>query len=159
MSVNWKARSLIAAAIIAFVAMLLLGYHGLTYCETAENVQSVSWLPEGATNISYYRSYRFTAYEFDISEEGFQEWAKRWGQVQPIKDPVRVNRFSTLIQPPSNVSTSSIGQMEVSGTEIDPATATISDGYFYEKRQSNGGGVCVAYNSKAKRAYFQSNPR
>lgn len=43
--------------------------------EIAEGVYSVEWLPTEATNINYYRSYGFTAYEFQISETGFRKWA------------------------------------------------------------------------------------
>ncbi len=43
--------------------------------EIAEGVNSVEWLPVEATNIKYYRSYGFTAYEFQIDEPGFRAWA------------------------------------------------------------------------------------
>jgi hypothetical protein len=76
-----KPRKIIGVAI----PLLLFGSFALMFAhwvqrvnrppEIAEGVQSVDWLPAEATDISYCRSYGFTAFEFKISEAGFREWA------------------------------------------------------------------------------------
>jgi hypothetical protein len=37
--------------------------------------------------------------------------------------------------------------------------ATVSNGWWYERRQSNGGGVSAAYDRKKGRAFVQTSPR
>src|SRR4029450_8888779 len=86
---------LIAVTVIGTGIGLLRGcYLALTHFETAENVDRVSWLPDSASNVSYYRSYNYTAYEFDISEDEFKKWI--WLDVKPITKPVEVHRYSYM---------------------------------------------------------------
>ena len=44
--------------------------------EIGEDIPHVDWLPNSATNVSFYKSGSFTAYEFNISEPSFSEFAK-----------------------------------------------------------------------------------
>jgi len=72
-------RLLIYTALIALAIWLVRGaYLGFTQVESGEVVASVDWLPKSASNVSYYRSYMNTAYEFDIDEADFLKWS-RWG--------------------------------------------------------------------------------
>ena len=43
--------------------------------------------------------------------------------------------------------------------ELSDIFVSISAGYFYDFRQSNGGGVSVIYDSNNKRAYVTASPR
>jgi len=122
--------------------------------EIGMNEKKVSWLPDAATNVSYYKSYSFTAYEFDISEEDFKKWAWKW-DVKKIDKPVKVGRYTrrTLLMPddPDEVEYDEY-QNEV--------WAKIKVGYYYTTPpRGNGGGTSVAYNLFTGRAYFYSTPR
>src|SRR5262245_53760868 len=84
---------LIAVTIIGTTIGLLRGcFLALTHVETGENVDHVSWLPNSASNVSYYESYGYTAYEFDMSEDDFKKWVRY--DVKPITEPFHVLRYS-----------------------------------------------------------------
>ena len=83
---------LIFVTIVAVVIWFALEtYSHFTRVEFGENVPSVTWLPSTATNVSYYKSYSFTAYEFEISEADFLKWNRR--KLSPIEKTVRVTRY------------------------------------------------------------------
>ncbi|HOX08897.1 MAG TPA: hypothetical protein PK280_21055 [Planctomycetota bacterium] len=109
--------------------------------KVGENVQSVNWLPAGASRVSYYKAYSFTAFEFDIEENGFRQWASRW-ELKDIREPQSIMRYNYFVE-----DAPSYGR------------AHITDGLYDEKRGENGGGYHVVYDRTARRAYFQSNPR
>jgi hypothetical protein len=155
MNITYKSAAVIAVLFVLGSCFLYMCYRGITDFNTAEHVPSVPWLPAGATNVSYYCSYNFTAYEFDIEEEGFLNWASDW-EVKPITKEFKIMRYTLRAKYPNfvpNPSKQALDDYE------NIKNAIIMDGYFYENRQKNGGGVCVAYDRKTKRAYFQSNPR
>jgi hypothetical protein len=135
------------------LAFLRAAYIGLTHVETGENVEHVKWLPKSASNVSYLRSYSFTAFEFDISESDFMDWSG-W-KLQQISGPVRITRycFSNHADFGPNPSPEEIEAWE------NRNQALITDGLYYEHRQSNGGGVRVGYDRDKGRAFFQSSPR
>jgi len=87
----------------------------LIHVSTEENVPSVDWLPASASNVSYYKSYSFTAYEFDISESEFNAWA--WVKLEPVTDAVSVVCYSSRIQYqalyPPNATKRQIDEVEV----------------------------------------------
>jgi hypothetical protein len=130
-------------------------YITLTHFESAENVDRVTWLPPAASYISYYRSYNFTAYEFDISETEFKRWI--WLDVKPITQPVKIYRYSHRIRTNSDFGLNpSLAELEEWEATY---RATVSDGLYYNDRRSSGGGVTVAFDRTKDRAYFQTNPR
>jgi len=147
---------LIAVTAIACGIGLLRGcYITLTHFESGENVEQVSWLPSAASNISYYRSYNFTAYEFDISESEFKHWI--WLDVRAITEPIKVYRYSHMTRGKPDFG------LNPSFAELEQWEATylarVSDGLYFNNRRSNGGGVTVAFDRTKGRAYFQTNPR
>ena len=141
-----------AALAIWFVRSM---YVVLTQIETRENVPSVDWLPDTASNVSYYRSYLNTAYEFDISESGFRSWS-RW-DVTEISEPVTIERYSQLSKCPEPNATDE--EWEAYFMADSERSATIDDGLYYGYRQDDFGGVWVAYDRKRGRAFFQSAHR
>jgi len=152
-------RLLLVTALIAFAIWFLRSaYVGLTQVEIAESVASVDWLPDAATNVSYYRSYVNTAYEFDIDEHGFRDWS-RWN-VAEITEPVQLSRYLSFATPPPQepVNTTEAEQIAFANAYYSRGV-TIRDGLYYGNTQSNGGGVWVAYDRRAGRAYYQSAPR
>lgn len=79
------------------VTVLACGFglvRSLLHVETAENVARVHWLPTSASNVSYYKSYSFTAYEFDIPERDFRAWS--YWEVRPIGKPIEVARYNRM---------------------------------------------------------------
>ena len=121
----------------------VFGYREHGKYDYAQNVESVSWLPPTASNVSYYKSYFFTAYEFNIPEKDFLALAKKkkW-HVKAIEEPFPIMRYNYIV--------------ESSGEE---KRVYISNGYFFEHRRRDGGGVSVAFDSIENKAYFQSSPR
>jgi hypothetical protein len=103
-----------------------------------ENVKQVSWLPPEATNVSYYKTYSWTAYEFDIDEAGFRKWADDY-KLSPIKEPQKIRRYLSFI-----------------GNNKD-VYAVVSKGLFYSK--SKGVYIHLVYDADKRRAYYRFNPR
>ena len=63
-----------------------------------ENLQSVDWLPETASNVSYYRSDQVEIYEFSITVEEYKRWAERQGMhIRTITSPISVSRYMAYI--------------------------------------------------------------
>lgn len=149
-------RLLIVVTVIACTLGFMRGacIH-LTRVETGENVESVDWLPTSATNVSFYRSYSFTAYEFDIPESDFVDWA-RWN-LKPISKPVSVVRYcyssADVTEPDASATQAEWDAFE---QRYDARRATVADGLYYVNEQPDGGGVWVAYDRKQGRAYFHT---
>ena len=154
-------RLLLVIGVIAFLICFIQGacVH-FTRFETAENVSHVDWLPDEASNVSFYKSYSYKAFEFDISENGFLEWAQRW-DVQPIASPVTILRYSlmTTAVPDYNKPNPTQDERLLQLQQHPSQRATIRDGYYYDYEDSSYGGVSVAYDRSKGRAYLQSNPR
>lgn len=127
-------------------------YHQVTHFETAENVGRVDWLPRSASNISYYKSYNFTAYEFDIPEAEFLIWAARW-KLLPISEPLKISRYCLKNNCPDFRNYDEWEQWDERGH------VTIAVGWYFRRRWSGCGGEDVAYDRTVGRAYFQTNPR
>jgi hypothetical protein len=124
-------KLLIATAAIALAIWFVRSaYIGFTEVESGESVPSVSWLLAAASNVSYYRSYMNTAYEFDISESGFRSWS-RW-DVKEISEPVTITRYSSfanrLAEPGSNATLEEMMAYAIAASE---QSATIRDGLYY----------------------------
>lgn len=125
--------------------------------ETGINEKTVSWLPKEATNVSYYRSYSFTAFEFDISEDAFKKWAKEW-DIKRIKNPIDVTRYTLTTT--GNPSIGYDSNAKNSHKDQCRTRARITNGYYYRTiPRSDGGSTHVAYDLDIGRAYFQANPR
>ena len=124
--------------------------------DTGENESSVDWLPDGATQVSYYRSYSRTAYEFDISEPDFIEWASAW-DIREIETPFTIRRHKLFLEDPPDYDPDPDGPYYAFESE---AKITITNGYFYRTPpRGNCGGTYVAYDRGRSRAYYQMNPR
>ena len=153
-----KKRILLLSA-TAFAIWFFYGaYRGLTDIETGESLETVDWLPEEATNVSFYRSYMNTAYEFDISEQGFRDWS-RW-ELEEITEPVQIPRYLAYSTPlPKEPTDPTREEIEELALEYSKRGVTIKNGLYYGYLQNNGGGVWVGYDRGAGRAYYKSAPR
>ncbi|MCF6312099.1 MAG: hypothetical protein L3J39_06585 [Verrucomicrobiales bacterium] len=117
-------------------------------------VEQVDWLPQEATNISYYKSYIFTAYEFDISEKGFKKWVSNFDQVRVIEKPTTIARYSLAKDHYIDGADESNWIPDTESSYIK-----ISKGYYSGHTDMDGGGHHVGYDSIKGRAYRQYNPR
>ena len=147
-----KSRGWLIALIVLVVGLICLlpclcgpiwiacGLWSNAHPDLGENAKSVSWLPKEATNISYYKTYSYTAYEFDISGTGFRNWASQW-PLKPIDSLQKIERYSFLQH----------GKLDT--------CAEIEHGLYHYMAWEDGGRMHVVYDSDHKRAYFQCNPR
>ncbi len=63
-----------------------------------ENLEKVSWLPNTASKISYYKSKQVQVYEFSISSEDFRAWAESSGMtVRRMMNQEIVSRYKAYI--------------------------------------------------------------
>ena len=125
-------------------------YFAVYHHDYAENVASVRWLPKSATNISYYQSYSYFAYEFDISEENFLLWAGKQWEVSRIAqdEPFVIRRYSLLLTPYHS-------QKDYEEYESE-TRAKIKEGWGWKSEaRRGGGGARVAYDSTTGRAYYE----
>lgn len=131
-----------------------------------ENVAKVDWLPASASNVSFYKTYSFTAYEFDIPESGFVSLAKErnWtvSEIQGEAQRVMTYRMGGKIRdrfplPKSDLSTEE--QLEEYQQALQIIEPRVQHGLMHEVRHANGGGITVVYDRTGQRAYVQSNPR
>ena len=119
------------------------------------------WLPEEATNISYYqRRYgigAFRDFEFTVSKEGLLKWAKESNYpVEKITDyPFAIRRYTRNIKKYYNVDTDNMSAEEFDKYFYNTLEKKIKSGYKYEKRYGNGGGTSVGFDLDESRAYFQ----
>jgi len=128
-----------------------------THPDKGENVKSVSWLPKEATDICFYETYSFTAFEFNISEQGFMDWAKKW-KIKKNVEPVGIMRYTqfTLPQPKSSSDPTGEKYKEYQSK----IKIRIKNGLYYRTPpRPNGGGTYVGYDLDTGRAYYQSSPR
>ncbi len=153
-----KKRILLISATVFAVWFFFGAYRGLTDIEIGESVSRVDWLPEEATNVSFYRSYMNTAYEFDISERGFRDWS-RW-ELEEITEPVRIPRYLAYSTPPAQEPRDPTSEeIEAFAWEQSNRAATIKNGLYYGYLQDNGGGIWVGYDRESGRAFYKSAPR
>lgn len=130
--------------------------------DIGENVQHVDWLPKEATNVSYYKTYSNTFYEFDIPENGFKKWASDWG-FKKIIEPKSICRYTMMTLKPPKPKSNVWTEEDVAARIYfqDKVIQTIiKKGYYYSSPpQGNGGGTWIAYDLDKGRAYYHSCPR
>jgi hypothetical protein len=157
---------------VLFLSPIILGVLWLggaswsnSHPKIGENVPHVDWLPASVSNVSYYRTYSFTAYEFDISETGFVAMATNRGwNLSEITNQHSVMTYRMAPQmrerypiPTSDLSTDA--EVEKYKRDMRILRPEVTNGFWHEIRQSNGGGINVVFDRIRQRAYVQSSPR
>ena len=141
--VHWKYW--VAGAVFLSPVVLMLGVFAVAWWTNAhpfvgEHVPSVSWLPKEAGDVSFYKSYSWTAYEFDIGEAAYRRWAGGRAPV-PIDKPQRILRYLSRARDNGDVE------------------AVVPKGYYFLRQWSNGGQWHIVYDSERHRAYYHYSPR
>ncbi len=141
--------SLAGIVALALLALLAFGLLAAERPEIGENSERVTWFPEAATQVSYFRSWGGNAYEFDIAESDFVHLAEArgWGLTE-IDSPKRVLRYTFFVE-------------ETGGAKAGQgaSAALVANGLWHEERQANGGGITVAYDRARGRAFVSHSSR
>ncbi len=167
-----RSRILSVAVILACViGGILLFLRELTHIDTAEHViaANISWLPAGATDVCYYNSYAFNAYEFQIDEPAFDAWCKDndWTLQLIDSDPFTIKRYLFPTEqrnypksPTANddATQDAYRRQLAEWSQRTEKIITHGKGYYHEIGQS-GGFVSVGYDRDNGRAYYPSTPR
>ena len=130
------------------VLLVLIYIFLVTLSETGEQVPRVDWLKEeDASEISYYKSHVWTAYEYKTSEENFLKHANPAWRFKEIKEPVTVSRYLLMTKYKGNLC----------GGTPHESVAVVKNGIYAEERWKNGGGYLAVYDRDTGKAYIQKN--
>lgn len=156
-----KKKTIIFILIFSFLVISFYScrkvFKYLTTDETAENIQNTSllpewfdYLPESATNISYWKLPCFcTTYEYEVSEQDFLKWAEDNNiPLTNINDATEITRYYRYVLSFSGVDDPN--QYEEYESKI---SAVVKKGYEYHIVQDNGGGSHVVYDTENQKAY------
>lgn len=140
----------VAITAISATASYLIYTEPPRYAEHVDRSTARLGLPDGATDVSYYRGFRgIIAYEFTIDESSFREWVESGiGSIEsesagiPLKeivDPFTIIRYNGL------------------SSELDgPPNITISNGLFYAWEKEDWV-VYAAFDRETRCAYYYAH--
>jgi len=141
--------------VIGGVGLLMLSIAALFFAiagprpDVVEGTERPSWLPESATDI-FYRSQEgfgwWKAAEFTISEEDFRAYATNKGWTLSEERNRSKPGLIELIRPKGR---------KLTEEDVIPIPRAL----VYERRASNNGGVTVAFDLSASRAYYTESHR
>ena len=153
----------IRALYALFGLMLVLPLAILSFLSNApdygENIDQVAWLPDYASDISYYHSKQVQVYEFKISPPNFKRWAESSDmQVHRLNKQEILSRYKAYLpagnnqqdQPVTPDGTVSIEQFE---TWQDAISITVKEGLIAQN--PDGSTATVIYDPKTQKAYFE----
>ena len=153
---------------------------------SGEHLPKAEQFSPEATNYSYHLKYSSQLHEFDISEKAFLEMCEEKGwepvvvETLPDLPPFDHEKPSPRINYLREVPLTIVRYVNLKEREkhkgcdpwnsakcnVDPSGKTnascfrsVSQGYYYERRYDNGGGIFVLYDSENGRCYTYSNPR
>lgn len=150
---------LVVLAVIAFAVWSVLDVREKFSVSTGENLKRVNWLPSSASNISYYRNYHFTAYQFEMSESEFVNWCPK--TLAEIEKPISISTWKTrLIDFPKPDSNTTAAQFDAMIDKYDSeTTVVVKRGLFYEHWADNGGCSIYVFDRTNSMGYHQWSPR
>jgi hypothetical protein len=161
---------LVAVIVLSPIILIVLWSGGVAWSNAhpsmGENVARVDWLPASASNVSFYITHMFRAYEFDIPEDHFVALApgRNWKLSEINENGWRVSTYrmgrkmrEKYDLPISDLSTEAeMAEYRRAQQIMEPS---VTNGLVYEVRYGNGGGITVVYDRTKQRGYVQSNPR
>ncbi|MGB0743680.1 MAG: hypothetical protein ACPGSB_04055 [Opitutales bacterium] len=150
-------RALYALAALVLVLPVAIYFYFNNGPDYGQGLARVSWLPDYASDISYYRSNQVQVFEFHVDEQNFERWAEARGMhVQPLATQKAISRYKAYIPTPaggSNQSATSGGvvtaeQFERWQSEI---SITVNAGLL-----AKGSDDSIAiYDANTKKAYYE----
>ena len=144
---------------LLLAAWIVPVWYSNTHPEFGEHVNRVDWLPEEATDISFYKSYSYTAYEFKISEDGFSRSANALWNFVEITEPEDITRYNYFVESEQYYKQHPEFDYDAYNKLQNATTATVTHGIVAKQRWSNGGGYHAVYDRDRGIAYIQTNPR
>lgn len=152
------ARALYAFITLIFLLPVAVFYYANSGPDYAENAPSVSWLPNYASDVSYFRSKQVKVYEFRINGDDFKTWAGQNGMtVQRVTSPETLSRYKAYI-PPAKINPNeplpppellvSVENLQQWQREI---SITVKSGMV---ARGNNQSIAV-YDIQTKKAYFE----
>ena len=124
-------------------------WYSNTYPEFGEHVERVSWLPAEATDVSFFKSHSWTAYEFKISEAGFRKHVHSSWQFEEISEEEIIARYNYIL------AMKSPNDEELQGQR----SARVKNGIVTSRIWENGGRYHAVYDRDTGIGYIQHNPR
>lgn len=126
--------------------------------EWGMGVDSVDWLPDEASEITYVSSYLFKVAEFDIEQDLFLQWCDLIGKPLEIvtegqragmhRSNLFLERCGAIESSPVNESSSPEEWLGWYGKSFSPGDL------FYQIRQKNNGGYSIGYDVKTGQGYY-----
>jgi len=149
------------ATIIAVIVLALIGLSlwELFKEEYGVGVDSVSWLPPEAQNITYIENDLVRIAEFDIEQGEFEIWCANRGQpLQKLGDGERrtIDRCLWMLEHRGVIpAVTEPNKAERDLRELERTLKNFNAGDpFFEKRWSNGGGYTIGYDVRERRGYY-----
>ncbi len=156
MSRSMKRRTIVV--LISLVILLAMAWQHIKG-GYGVGVDSVSWLPAEARNISYIDQFLGCRIaEFDIEREPFEAWCRQAGK--PLQElagePQTVFRCLPWLERTGAVPPiTEPNEFLADELRMKRHLAALTEGdLFYEERWSNGGGYTLAYDVERQRGYY-----
>ncbi|PXA04862.1 hypothetical protein DDZ13_02550 [Coraliomargarita sinensis] len=150
-------RALYAFIVLVLLLPIAIYFYASSGPDYGENVARVSWLPNYASNVSFYRSNQVRVYEFDIKAEDFKTWAGQNGMdVQRVTTPEILSRYKAYIPTPEAESSEpAVPQGQVSMEQFqdwqDQISITVNSGMIARGKQDD----VAVYDLKTQKAYYE----
>lgn len=164
-----KRKFLITAAIFASLVLSFLGYvwYGFSTFESGINVPTTDlvWLPESASNVTYFQDWLSQYAEFDIEEKEFVEWCtlKGWPlqRVTEAQSEFRINRPRYPLEQHGVLKKTPLPPADYDPSTYEhPYFKKFKPGdLFYSRRYDNSGGYYIAYEVETGRAFYTHSNR
>ena len=155
-----QTRRDIRALYALFAVMLVLPFAILFFLRSApdfgENIARVEWLPESATDISFYRSKQVEVYEFNMETDAFRDWAEARGMaVRQLINQEIVSRYKAYVPPPSSSEESSGSSREIDFEALKAWQQAISVKIEVGLIAKGEDDSIAVYDFYKQRAYFE----
>lgn len=149
-------------ALYAFVVLILCLPLAIFYFlsggpDFGENLESVSWLPEYTSDISFYRSKQVQVFEFQAKPEDFKRWAESRGMsVRRLVNQEIISRYKAYIPTPAGESSDPVTPGGVLTPEQftswqDAISAKVEKGLIAESPEKE----IAIYDIITQRAYYE----
>ena len=156
-----KTRRDIRALYIFFVLILIFPLALFFFLSQApdygENVPSVGWLPDYASNVSFYRSDQVQVYEFEVTPDDFKRWAQSSGmRVRRLLEEAVLSRYRAYLPTPREVAAKPVspdGEVTLEEFEAwqNAISIRIDDGLIAEDENRR----LAIYDPATRKAYYE----